>query len=198
MRHREKKAVIIVASSIVYTAVLGIGLFAFKKPLFGVIFGDFKASIIQNAPIFQYEENMTEKDEDFEAQFGVQYGMLSSDASNLKAPLYYGDSSDIFENGAGTSTKYVLPGNKGTALIGAHDTSFFKELENVAVGDTIDIDTVYGKHSFVVTQTKVEKISDYKPDTQMEEAKIILYTCYPFGKVGADREERYYVYAKEQ
>lgn len=202
MRHTSKKIVKIIASATIYSVIFGAVIFGFNDSLYGVILGDINTSIIKSAPIYEYQdnnkENIKEDKESLELQLGVQYGMIECDRIKLKTPIYFGDYDKIFEVGAGTSLRHEIPGRKGTSLIGAHDSTFFAPLKDIKSGDIIEIDTIYGHYSYEVTDIKIQKVTDYKPDNQKDLSKIILYTCYPFGEVNGSREERYYVYATKR
>lgn len=199
MRHTTKKRIKIAASAITYTLVICAVVVIFRESLFGVLFGKMKSAMISNAPSYDYEAIKEEDKEDVKnPEVLSQYGLISCERIGLKAPLYLGDNEKIFDGGVGTSTRYALPGKMGTSLIGGHDTTFFAPLEHIKEGDEIEVDTTYGRFTYVVTKTKVEKVSDYKADMQDKESKIILYTCYPFGDIASEREERFYVYASKQ
>jgi sortase A len=131
--------------------------------------------------------------------YGMQYGMLSCDRIQLQSPVYYGDTDELLEKGAGQYINSVFPGQEGYTLIGAHDVSYFAPLENIQTGDTIIFSTTYGEYQYEVTQTAVldtmedEKI--YEKDSNGEE--LILYTCYPFGDFWEERNERLFVYCRQ-
>lgn len=199
MRHTTKKNLKIAVSAIVYTLIICSVVIIYKESLFGTLFGKMKSAMISNAPSYDYEALKEEdKVESKNPEILSQYGLVTCERIGLKAPLYLGDNEKIFEDGAGTSTRYALPGKNGTALIGGHDTTFFAPLSEIKEGDEIVVDTIYGSYTYKVTATKVEKVSKYKADKQDKESKIILYTCYPFGDIASEREERFYVYASQQ
>ncbi len=129
---------------------------------------------------------------------GDQYGELSCQRLNLQAPLYYGDSDEILEKGAGTYAGGYLPGMGGTILIGAHDATFFGPLETIQEGDEISLGTSYGQFTYCVTGTKVSDLMDtsaYQITNGAEQ--LILYTCYPFGEEDTVRNRRFFVYAEK-
>lgn len=127
---------------------------------------------------------------------GEQYGELLCEDIELRAPLYYGDTADILEQGAGTYTGGSLPGMGGAIIAGGHDGTFFAPLESIQEGMVFTLKTSYGQYEYEVTGTEVMDVMDYKarrPDTE----ELVLYTCYPFGTETELRNERFFVYAKK-
>lgn len=126
---------------------------------------------------------------------GESYGNISCERIALAAPIYYGDSDEYFEKGAGQYTGSGLPGQGKPILIGGHDGSFFAPLEDILVDDIIVITTGYGSFQYKVTETKaVEKVDSTLYNLTQQKEQLILYTCYPFGQVFGDRSGRYFVY----
>lgn len=129
---------------------------------------------------------------------GDQYGELACEEAGLQAPLYYGDSKEVLEQGAGTYAGGYLPGMGGTILVGAHDATFFGSLEAMGEGDVVSLETAYGKFQYSVTKTQVADIMDVSAyGITDEEEGLILYTCYPFGVEDRVRNQRFYVYAEK-
>ena len=129
---------------------------------------------------------------------GEQYGELSCEKAGLQAPLYYGDTDEILEKGAGTYAGSYLPGMGGTILIGAHDATFFAPLEKIGKDDVISLTTSYGKYQYNVTGTQTADLMDASAyQITGDGEKLILYTCYPFGAEGQIRNQRFYVYAEK-
>lgn len=130
-----------------------------------------------------------------EPDYGTQYGSISCEEIKLDAPLYYGDGDDLLRRGAGQYTGSAMPGSNGVSIIGAHDSTFFGPLEKVKVGSEVVITTNYGEFTYLVSGVKISKATDesaYQLET--EEEQVILYTCYPFGTLSTNRDDRYYVY----
>lgn len=124
-------------------------------------------------------------------------GKLLCDEADLKAPLYYGDTQKVLDQGAGIYTGSSLFGEGRTILISAHDSTYFAPLEKMKKGMKITVLAAYGKYVYQVTGTKVVKSSNTKAcrlDGTQEQ--LVLYTCYPFGK-NNNRDQRYFVYAKK-
>lgn len=127
---------------------------------------------------------------------GSQYGEIICEDIDLRAPLYYGDTNEIFDKGVGTWIGSTLPGRPGSALIGGHDSTYFAPLEQIKEDAIITVKTTYGTFKYKVTGTLIAGAEDtyaYAMSADMDE--LILYTCYPFGN-SKNSKERFYVYAE--
>lgn len=165
---------------------------------------EWKTVWIAGAPEYQYEENLegyiVKKEETQEEAYPLpdsQYGQIICKEINLKAPLYYGDGEEILEQGIGTWRGGYLPGEAGTVLVSGHDTSYFAPLEEIQKGDILTVDTIYGSYEYQVTGIKTADILDTEAyEIKEQDEQMILYTCYPFGKTGELRNQRFFVYAQ--
>lgn len=164
--------------------------------------GKWKSLWILGAPEYTYAAETGDTDSQIEDGIwqpplqGEQYGEILCEDIALKAPLYYGDTDEILEQGAGTYPGRSLPGQGGEILIGGHDTTFFAPLESMQKGTSLTIHTSYGTYTYEVTGTEIMDVMEYearKPDTE----ELALYTCYPFGENDKLRNQRFFVYAKK-
>ena len=129
-------------------------------------------------------------------KYGDQYGEITCDKLQLKAPVYFGDRGNILKKGAGQYNGSFLPGEGGTILIGAHDTTYFKKLEKVKKGQTFEFTTEYGVYEYKVKDIKIVEKDKYDEayDLSADKESLVLYTCYPFGKLKGTKEKRMFVY----
>ena len=153
-------------------------------------------------------------------RFTEPYGVIKCDKIKLDAPLYMGDSdyvlsgkikdkvendygddfekevNDEFKGAAGTYLGSSIPGDGKTILVGAHDTTFFKPLEHVKKGLVMDVTTSYARYKYKVKDIKIfnEDETDKAYDFGAKKERLILYTCYPFGKLKGDKSKRMFVY----
>lgn len=129
-------------------------------------------------------------------KYGDQYGEITCDKLQLKAPVYFGDRGNILKKGAGQYNGSFLPGEGETILIGAHDTTYFKKLENVKKGQIFEFTTEYGIYEYKVKDIKIvdEDKYDVAYDLSADKESLVLYTCYPFGKLKGTKEKRMFVY----
>lgn len=140
-------------------------------------------------------ENSMDQSEILTPELNTQYGTITCDTIKLSAPVYYGDSDEALLNGVGQYPQSAMPGEGKPILIGGHDGTFFAPLENIKVGDVVSITTDYGKYDYKVAGTEVAQATDTKAyNLAQDKEQLILYTCYPIGKVTGDRSERYFVY----
>lgn len=187
----------------VLTAVAGIFTFAvFAGGFLKSETGKWNSVWILGSPEYTYaaEQDGQRQTENEGAEIlplqGEQYGEIICEGVDLRVPLYYGDTEEILEQGAGTYTGSKLPGQGGEILIGGHDTTFFAPLESIQEGMALSVKTGYGQYEYEVTGTEVADVMDYA-QRQTQEEELVLYTCYPFGAEDDLRSERFFVYAKK-
>lgn len=203
----NKKVLAYIAVPAAFTIIL-IGTYLLGgSSLWKMELSDFKLAVVKGAPEYTYETMQSDivsktKEEGLTGEVktplsGTMFGEIKSEEVGLKAPLYYGDSEEILEKGVGLYTGGHLPGESGTILLGGHDTTFMAPLEQIKIDSQITIATTYGTFQYQVTEMKALDVMDESAyDLNKSEENLILYTCYPFGKVTANRSGRYYVYAK--
>ncbi len=153
---------------------------------------EFDPALSETVPL---QENIFDKDEIRIPAQGEHYGNLTCVRIGLEAPLYYGDGEKVLIKGAGQYMASGLPGEGRPILIGGHDGTYFAPLENIAIGDVISLETNYGKFEYKVTGTlTADALDNTAYDLSETKERLILYTCYPFGKLIGERNERYFVY----
>lgn len=93
------------------------------------------------------------------------------------------DTHDL-KSGPGHFANTPLPGQLGNAAIAGHRTTYgqpFHNLDDLNVGDPIDITTLTGTYRYRVTDTFIVQPSQYEVITQSdpEVASLTLVTCHP-------------------
>ncbi len=130
---------------------------------------------------------------------GEQYGKISCERIGLDAPVYWYDSDDILEVGAGQSLISLLPGFGRSIILAGHNTTFFNCLQNIQVGDVIKFGTNYGDYEYTITSLKPIMAADLEKlllnTVGREQEELILYTCYPFYPTVDQVEDRFVVFA---
>lgn len=123
------------------------------------------------------------------------YATLYIDRIGMEVPIYYGDDSKTLRKGPGQYPGSSLPGEGSQILIAGHNTTHFKPLQNVAVGDIIRVVTGYGEFHYQVISTKIASMNDTSTyNLSLDHEQLVLYTCYPFtGPPG--KTQRFFVYA---
>ena len=68
----------------------------------------------------------------------------------------------------------------------AHNTKgFLRTLPEIKIGTKIQVNTVYGKYTYTVYETKIVKQTDLEAvPIQKEKEILMLYTCYPVNSIG--------------
>ncbi|MBE5929248.1 MAG: sortase [Lachnospiraceae bacterium] len=122
--------------------------------------------------------------------YGEQYGNILCKEAGLNAPLYVGDSDEILLKGAGQSLLSDFPGKGGTVLVGGHDTTFFAALEKCSIGDVITLTCTYGLYEYKISDISIISGSNYNIPEIVNNEKLVLYTCYPFGDTKSIREQK--------
>ena len=129
--------------------------------------------------------------------YGTVWATIKIPALNLELPVYHGDTLDILRYGVGHLAGSYFPGEGGGIVLDAHNNeAYFGTLPNLAFGDEIVLDTIYGTYTYEMTEAKIIKNTEEEAlPVKTEEELLMLYTCYPPGYVGLTNE-RYVVYAK--
>lgn len=128
---------------------------------------------------------------------GTHYGQITIERVELDVKLYWGDSDEILDKGAGQYIGSSLPGYRRPLLIGGHNLTFFKPLRDVIAGDLIEVTTHYAKYTYEVVKTDVVNYLDMEAfDLTVDEEVLMLYTCYPFEILWSRKTDRFVVYGK--
>lgn len=162
------------------------------------------SAIVNTVAVNGYDD--TNKFEyDYEAQkivnypdYGKKFGNLKIAKIDLNLPIYHGDDLSILKKGVGHYAGSYFPGEGGTVLFAAHNTSnFFKRFEELSVDDIVEIETEYGNFKYKVSSYKVVSEKDLDAFAIQDKREIlIMYTCYPINRqVVGRRTQRYVVYA---
>jgi sortase A len=131
-------------------------------------------------------------------EYGAHYGNILCERIEMRVPLYYGDSDAVLEKGAGHYIASGLPGEGRQILIGGHDSIYFAPLAGIEIGDIVSVNTNYGNFKYQVTETRIADAKDTTTYSLLENGeKLILYTCYPFGELVGERNERFFVYCEK-
>lgn len=169
--------------------------------IFSLITADFKVNEITNHDLLdlntlpQYSGEIKASTITFPS-VGDKYGILTIDGTEVEADLYFGDTRRELKLGLGQYNGSCFPGTGGTVLISGHNNSAFKDLKSAKVGDKVNIRTNYGLYVYEITGTAINKNTDKSAyDLFKNEENLVLYTCYPFDRLGLTAD-RYFVYGK--
>lgn len=115
---------------------------------------------------------------------GPALAVLSLPSVQLEVPLY-ADTSELHLNrGVGLIPHTSAPGVPGNLGIAGHRDGFFRVLEHVKVGDTIEVRTLRSRYVYRVTFTSIVHPSDARLLAKTASPVATLVTCYPFRFVG--------------
>jgi sortase A len=93
-----------------------------------------------------------------------------------------GVSRNNLKNGAGHMPSTPLPGQPGNAVISGHRTTYgapFHELDELAPGDLIEVETALGVHVYAVRATEIVRPTEIWVTEPIDGAWLTLTTCHP-------------------
>ena len=99
-------------------------------------------------------------------------------------PILMGATEENLRGGATLYDNGVFPGEDGTAIVLGHRETTFGFLEDINVGDEIDIETATGTYKFELKKTYITDPEDKSILAQEKDLNLTLVTCYPFRYVG--------------
>lgn len=111
-------------------------------------------------------------------------------------PVVEGDDLSLLSKGIGHHTPTGHPGDNRQIFLSAHRETQFRELEFTTPGDSVIVQTTYGKFEYTVDRTKIVKDTDVSVinTAQLNEDELVLMTCWPFNS-WTDPTERFLIYA---
>ena len=142
------------------------------------------------------EKRKAEYLESLRQDAGTTLAVLRIPSRNIEVPVL--DSTDdlALNRGAGHIEGTALPGETGNVAIAAHRDGFFRGLKDIQVGDEIELTTLEGQQSFVVSRVDIVDPYEVSVLDPTNESVVTLITCYPFYFVGS-APERFIVRAKQ-
>ncbi|MGN1480499.1 class D sortase [Porcipelethomonas sp.] len=110
--------------------------------------------------------------------FGSQYATLKIDSIDLEAPVYWGSSDELLDQGVCQYTGSVFIGEKGNVVLDAHCNTFFLNLGDVKEGDIIVLTTSYGEFTYKAKESTIFKDTNNAFIAPTTDDRLTLYTCY--------------------
>lgn len=211
MKHKLKRLMAYIYMPLIFT-IIGYGLiYLLISPYMGTVKNVCSAIMVQETPTFHtrldsiYNEPPIDVNEQPDTvavesvtwpKYGEQYGAITCDRIKLDAPVYFGDNNDILREGVGQYIGTFMPGYGRLILLAGHNTSYFKPLQKIQVGDVVTFSTNYGVYQYRVTNTKIADHNDDSAyDLLKQEEQLVMYTCYPFETLAGTKTNRLFVYA---
>lgn len=116
---------------------------------------------------------------------GSVFASIKIPSINLEKDVVHGDGDDELIKGIGHYAGSTLPGEGGNCILDGHRDTALKDLKNIKKGDSIFVDTNWGKYEYKVSDIKVTSPDDSTVMEPIDHEKLTLYTCYPFNYIGS-------------
>lgn len=124
-------------------------------------------------------------------------GLLRIDRIGLEVPVLPGTDEWTLNRSVGHIAETALPGGDGNSGIAGHRDGFFRGLKDVRVGDTLEVETLKGKHTYRIEKIWIVQPEDVSVLDPTPAPSVTLVTCYPFYYIGS-APQRYIVRAVRQ
>ncbi len=115
----------------------------------------------------------------------VALGVLRIKRLGVEVLIRPGANHATLAEGAGWIPGTALPGRSGNVGIAAHRDTFFRELQDIRIGDEITLLTTAGERTFRVEGTRIVDPSQTDVLAPTLRDTVTLVTCYPFDFVGS-------------
>lgn len=119
-------------------------------------------------------------------------GIVTASAIHMQAPVVQGQADAQLAVAVGHDSASVWPGQPGTAVLAAHDVSWFSHIDGLRPGSLIDFQTPCDTYVFTVTAAKV--VAAGSPVLNTSSPSLVLSTCYPLDALWLT-SQRYLVFA---
>jgi sortase A len=136
------------------------------------------ASTTTTAQVVELPELIVEP----EVPVGEPFARLIIDRIALDAVVFEGVDRTTLKSGPGHMPGTPLPGQPGNAVISGHRTTYgrpFYELDLLAIGDEIEVETALGISTYVVREILIVAPTDVWVAANIDGAWLTLTTCHP-------------------
>ncbi len=113
---------------------------------------------------------------------GDAIGRISIPSIGVAEYVVEGTGTGDLRKGPGHYPSTPLPGERGTAAIAGHRTTYgapFRRLDDVARGDRVIVDMPYGRFVYRVERTKVVDDQDLSVLDRRSYDRLVLSACHP-------------------
>jgi sortase A len=103
--------------------------------------------------------------------------------SGVDAPVVEGDDWESLKKGAGHYIGSANPGERGNAVISAHNDIYgeiFRRLPELSIGDEITVQTRSTSYTYVVEQTRIVVPTEVGVMDDTSTPVLTLISCYPY------------------
>lgn len=111
-------------------------------------------------------------------------GVLKVEAMGTEVPVFLGSTEENMLRGAAVvaGTSAPLGEASSNCAIAAHRNMSFREIENVGVGDRVELRTIWGSYVYQVAEIRIIYPSETDAVSVQEGRDLLtLLTCYPYG-----------------
>ncbi len=108
---------------------------------------------------------------------GQMAGLLEIPALALTAPVEQGETDQVLSAAVGHDVSSVWPGQDGTAVLAAHDVSYFARIGTLRPGDLLVYVSACYRTTFRVTGHRI--VASGSPVTDTATPTLVLDTCWP-------------------
>jgi LPXTG-site transpeptidase (sortase) family protein len=132
--------------------------------------------LIERAPVVAEPADLSE---------GGLIGKLRIPKVGISVMVLQGVEDDTLHLGAGHVPGTPLPGREGNSVIAGHRDTFFRRLQGIRPGDSIQFSTVRETSEYVVESTEIVEPDETRVMESRGVRELTLISCYPFYFVGA-------------
>jgi sortase A len=113
---------------------------------------------------------------------GDAIGRIALPAIGVKDYVVEGTDTANLRKGPGHYPDTPLPGERGTAAIAGHRTTYgapFRDIDKLKWGQVIRLDMPYGRYAYRVERTKIVDDSDFSVLRKVRHDRLVLTACHP-------------------
>jgi sortase A len=113
---------------------------------------------------------------------GDAIGRLEIPAIGVKEYVVEGTDTANLRKGPGHYPETPMPGERGTAAIAGHRTTYgapFRDIDKLKHGQVITFDLPYGRYVYRVERTKIVDDSDFSVLRKVRHDRLVLTACHP-------------------
>jgi sortase A len=120
--------------------------------------------------------------------------VLAINRLRIRVPVFEGTDDLVLNRGLGWIVGTARPGDTGNIGIAGHRDGFFRGLKDIVAGDTMELQTIAGRSTYVVDQIRIVTPEQVEVLQPRGAPAVTLVTCYPFYFIG-DAPQRFIVHA---
>jgi len=117
--------------------------------------------------------------------FGVPLAVMRIRKLEIEVPVLPGTDDLTLNRGVGWIEGTAAPGTDGNCAVAGHRDGFFRRLQDIELGDEIEVETLEGSRIYVVDDLTIVDPSNVSVLAERDLPSVTLVTCYPFYFVGS-------------